>query len=106
MLPPRQQFEHSDLNIVLYLLKSMKIKQVLIYNLVMRRKRMRELHRAHKSTNTKKSGCLLVEGGLNVENTEPAVIASEESVLMQDAEPQIPLLVDYEDLTLFSSSKK
>lgn len=66
---------------------------------------MRELHRAHKSTNTKKSGCLLVEGG-NVENTEPAVIASEESVLMQDAEPQIPLLVDYEDLTLFSSSKK
>lgn len=84
-------FEHSDLNIVTYLIKSLKIKQVFMYNLAIRKKKLHEMPKQSR----RKS--LLLSGEIDASETSETYFS--------DSELQIPLLIDYEELTLFNSKK-
>lgn len=70
-------------------------------NLALRKKRMKELQ-IHCSRKNKKNANLLFLEPKDMNKTTVA-IASED--LMEDSEPQIPFLIDYEELTMFSSKK-
>lgn len=101
-----QQFEHSDLNIVAYLIKSLRIKQTLMSDLLERNKRLHTLHGRKKQAGP---ALLLLTNVDDDAGDEDQETHSRHEALLKlepvDHHVPIPLLVDYEDLTLFTSKK-
>jgi hypothetical protein len=88
-------FDQCDLNIVSYLLKSMKIKQIYLYNLAQHKKKLKEFKKMRKEQLfQQKGGSTLVNIDSNYAN------------LHFDTNIQLPLLIEYEDMVLIHANKK
>ena len=123
-------FDDSDLNIVVYILKSLKIKQIYLYNLAMQKKKLREIKKLLKDLNSNEtksstfetetntqisagSSTLLfnqrtLEADKNFDNKEYLNYLKEQKLFINaqiQSNVQLPLLIEYEELTLFHSKK-
>ena len=128
-------FDDSDLNIVVYILKSLKIKQMYLYNLAMQKKKLKQVKMMIKDlkssdpikcsfetdTNTEMSAgsstmlsspqaqAHLADAEKSTEKKTDYLNLLKEQKLFINAQIhnniQLPLLIEYEESTLFHSKK-
>ena len=84
-------FDQTDFNIVNYFLRSLQMKQLYLYDLAMRKKKLKETSQLNKA--------------LNVAESIQASCSTTSNLLNEKNEIQFSLLVDYEELTVFNSKK-
>ena len=88
-------FDQTDFNIVNYFLRSLQMKQLYLYDLAIRKKKLKETSQINKATK-------LVN---TVAETSQASFSTTSNLLNENNEIQFSLLVDYEELTVFNSKK-
>ena len=120
-------FDDSDLNIVVHILKSLKIKQIYLYNLAMQKKKLKNLKKlikdlSDKTTNNTEtmsteiseqsssvfspnvtlglSQALNKNDYLNLLNEQNLFLTSQ-----MNSNIQLPLLIEYEESTLFHTKR-
>ena len=120
-------FDDSDLNIVVHILKSLKIKQIYLYNLAMQKKKLKNLKKlikdlSDKTTNNTEtmsteiseqsssvfspnvtlglSQALNKNDYLNLLNEQKLFLTSQ-----MNSNIQLPLLIEYEESTLFHTKR-
>jgi len=120
-------FDDSDLNIVVYILKSLKIKQIYLYNLAVQKKKLKNLKKAIKelsnstSNNTETTSTGVSEEYSNLVSANITLglsqaknkheyldlLKEQKSLLTAqiNSSIQLPLLIEYEELTLFQAKK-
>jgi len=117
-------FDDSDLNIVVHILKSLKIKQIYLYNLAMQKKKLKNIKKiikdlSDKTTNntettsteiSDQSSNTISSGGVTLglshtQNKEEYLnlLKEQKSILTAQISSniQLPLLIEYEESTLF-----
>ena len=111
-------FDKSDMNIIRYLLRTLKIKQVYIYNLAMHKKKLKELMDELRRTDKSKSLSQSVKDHMLQQASGESTIKTENDNtfcayghlnklnMLIKTEIQFPLLVEYEENSVFSSKKK
>lgn len=112
--------DYADFYIVAYLLKTLKIKQLFMANLTLHKRKLKSIgNKANERSNKTASqrddesqtlvklkdmdSADLSDVGDQVVNNEAS--SSSSSVIYMRTEIQYPLLIDYDELTLFSSKK-
>lgn len=89
-------FDASDLKIVLYILKTLKIKQIYLYNLALHKKELKQLSNRQKCV--KQTNLIQISDGLN-----GSLNGNSKTLVKTDI--QFPLLIEYEELSSFSDKK-
>lgn len=91
-------FDQCDLNIVNYLLKSMKIKQIYLYNLAQHKKKLKEFKKMRKEQ--------LFQQQKGAASTLNNIDSTNYANLHFDTNIQLPLLIEYEEMVLIHANKK
>jgi hypothetical protein len=107
-------FDHSDMNIVLNLLKTLQIKQIYIYNLAMHNKKLMEIRDEMKGEKTRQqqqesSGNETVVKAMSGSSSNQTFCTSsyvQNLNTLLKTEIQFPLLVEYEENFTVSCKKK
>ena len=91
-LNPVIYFDLCDFNIVTFIIKTLRVKQIYLYNMALRKRKMGKLEGEMRSINVLDN---------EIENDE----MHGESTEMGFNETQMPLLIDYEEITCFIAKK-
>jgi hypothetical protein len=107
-------FDDSDLNIVVFILKSLKIKQIYLYNLALLKKKLKQVKKLIKNLNTANTTSEISTESATIlsspqsDTSQNSYLLNEQKKLLTaqiNSNVQVPLCVEYEDLTLFHAKK-